>query len=50
MRTWSVFQRSVYLLSDGTRNQEQIATLLSRPLALIEQTIFQLQQLGAIEK
>lgn len=50
IRTWSVLQRSVYLLSDGTRNQEQIATLLSRPFALIEQTIFQLQQLGAIEK
>ena len=50
MRTWSVLQRSVYLLSDGTRNQEQISTLLSRPLTLIEQAIFQLQQLGAIEK
>ncbi len=50
MRTWSVLQRSVYLLSDGTRDQTQIATLLSRPLTLIEQTILQLQQLGAIEK
>jgi hypothetical protein len=50
MRTWSVLQRSVYLLSDGTREQEQIATLLSRPLNIIEQTISQLQQLGAIEK
>jgi hypothetical protein len=50
MRIWSVLQRSVYLLSDGTRNQEQIAALLSRPLNLIEQTISELQQLGVIEK
>jgi len=50
MRTWSVLQRSIYLLSDGMRNQEQIATLLSRPLSIIEQTISQLQQLGAIER
>jgi hypothetical protein len=50
MRTWSVLQRSVYLLSDGIRDQAQIATLLSRPLNIIEQTISQLQQLGAIQK
>ena len=50
MRTWSVLQRSVYLLSDGVRDQAQIATLLSRPLNIIEQTISQLRQLGAIEK
>jgi hypothetical protein len=50
MRTWSVLQRSVYLLSDGTREQAQIAKLLSRPLTIIEQTVSQLQRLGAIEK
>ncbi len=50
MRTWSVLQRSAYSLSDGIRDQAQIATLLSRPLNIIEQTISQLQQLGAIEK
>jgi hypothetical protein len=50
MRTWSALQRSVYLLSDGMRDQAQIATLLSRPLNIIEQTISQLQQLGAIER
>jgi hypothetical protein len=46
----SVLQRSVYLLSDGTRTPEQIAVLLSRPLKVIEQTISELQRLGVIEK
>ncbi len=50
MRAWTVLQRSVYLLCDGTRTQEQIAVLLSRPLSLIEQTISELQRLGVIEK
>src|SRR5581483_1475611 len=49
MRSWSVLQRSVYLLSDGTRSDQQIAALLSRPLNLVEQAIHDLQTLGAIE-
>ena len=50
MRTWSSLQRSVYFLSDGTRSKEQIATLLSRPLSLVEQAIRDLQAFGALER
>jgi hypothetical protein len=48
MRTWSPLERSVYLLSDGTRSIEQIATLLSRPLSKIEMVIYKLESSGAI--
>jgi len=50
MRVWTVLQRSVYLLCDGTRTQQQIAVLLSRPLNIIEQTIYELRRLSVIEK
>jgi hypothetical protein len=49
MRSWSMLQRSVYMLCDGTRSSEQLAALLSRPHDLIEQTLNDLRLLGAIE-
>jgi hypothetical protein len=49
MRPWTVLQRSVYLLADGTRSIEQIAALLSRPPQIIEQTLRELQALSAID-
>jgi hypothetical protein len=48
VRTWSALERSVYFLADGVRSAEQIATLLSRPPALIEQIIQKLKASGAI--
>jgi hypothetical protein len=49
MRTWTVLQRSVYVLADGTRGIEQIAALLSRPSHAIEQALRDLQAFNAIE-
>lgn len=50
IRMLSKLQRSIYLLSDGTRDHRQIATLLSRPLKDIEQAIQSLQMLGIIRR
>ncbi len=47
---WPKLQRSVYLLADGTRSCEQIAKLLSCSKTLVEQSVQNLQLLGAIEK
>ncbi len=50
MHTWPTLQRSVYLLADGTRTLEQIASLLSRSPQIIGQVIHNLQLIGYIEK
>ena len=49
MRTWTMLQRSVYGLADGTRSSEQIAALLSRPPHIIEQVLRELQAFRAID-
>jgi hypothetical protein len=49
MRTWTILQRSVYGLADGTRHIEQIAALLSRPSHTIERIVRDLQKIHAIE-
>jgi hypothetical protein len=49
LNAWSMRQRSVYMLCDGTRSSEHIAVLLSRPRDLIEQTLNELRLSGAIE-
>src|SRR6476469_7338332 len=49
MYTWSILQRSVYMLCDGMHNYEQIAALLSRPLQIIERALDDLRQCRAIE-
>jgi len=48
VRTWSALERSVYFLADGVRSTEQIAMLLSRSPATIEQIINNLEMAGAI--
>lgn len=48
--TWPVLQRSVYALSDGTHSVKQIALLLSQPITIIEQVIYDLQRTGALER
>jgi hypothetical protein len=50
MRTWSTLERSVYFLADGTHSIEQIAMLLSRPPATIEQVIRNFQASGVIAR
>jgi len=50
MYTWSILERSVYMLCDGTHNYEQIAALLSRPLTIIERALDDLRQSRAIEE
>lgn len=50
MYTWSILQRSVYMLCDGMHNYEQIAALLSRPLQIIERALDDLRQCRAIEE
>jgi hypothetical protein len=48
MPTWSILERSVFSLADGTRTIEQIATLLSRPIQTIVEVIYKLAKSGAI--
>jgi len=48
MSTWSILERSVFSLADGTRTIEQIATLLSRPIETIIQVIYKLDKSGTI--
>jgi hypothetical protein len=50
MYSWSKLQRSIYFLADGTRNIERIAMLLSCSVDVLEQSINELQSLGAIER
>jgi hypothetical protein len=50
MYTWSILERSVYMLCDGTHSHEQIATLLSRPLNIIERVLDDLRLARAIEE
>ena len=46
---WTKPLRSVYLLSDGTHNIEQISRLLTYSTSLVEESLQQLRALGAIE-
>jgi hypothetical protein len=48
LHAWPTLERSVYLLADGTRSIEQIATLLSRPIMTIEQVIHNFEVAGVI--
>jgi len=48
LHAWSTLERSVYFLVDGTRSIEQIATLLSRPITVIEQVIHNFEVAGVI--
>jgi hypothetical protein len=48
MPTWSILERSVFSLADGTRTIEQIAMLLSRPTRTIVQVIYKLDESGVI--
>jgi hypothetical protein len=48
--TWSPLQRTIYLLSDGSRSLEELSTLVSRPSALVQQILLYLQGIGAIKK
>jgi hypothetical protein len=50
MATWPTLQRSVYSLSDGTHTVKQIALLLSQPINVVEQMIYDLQKMGVLEK
>lgn len=47
---WPKLQRSVYLLADGARSIDNIAKLLSCSKTLVEQSVHNLQLLGAIEE
>lgn len=49
MHDWSILERSVYSLADGTRTIEQMAKLLSRPNQTIEQVIHDFEISGVIE-
>jgi hypothetical protein len=48
MPTWSILERSVFSLADGTRTIEQIAMLLSRPIQTIVEVIYKLAKSGVI--
>lgn len=48
-RNWSMLERYVYMLCDGTHTYEQLAALLSRSLAQIERAVEDLRLSGAIE-
>ena len=48
MSTWSILERSVFSLADGTRTIEQIAMLLSRPIQTIVEVIYKLAKSGVI--
>jgi hypothetical protein len=50
MRSWSLLQRSVYFLADGTHSIAQIATLLSQPVITIIQIIRDFEASGVIER
>lgn len=49
LRSWPASHRAVYALIDGVRSVEQIAALLSRPPATIEQIILELRSQNALE-
>jgi len=50
IRAWTMLERSVYHLADGTHSIEQIAALLSRPITTIGQIIDDFEAAGVINR
>jgi len=49
-RNWPALERSVYFLADGAHSIEQIAQILSRPEAAIEQIVHNFEAHGVIAR